>query len=120
MRSKKTFLYSLIYSDKKHWCCLFIFIVASIVCGFFVLCPCFVMQYFASFLDLQASLWGRDSWLLYYNCLHISALCLFLLVSWFGLQCVIVAFPGHTRLLCFLSTLLPSRRFFNTLKESLI
>ena len=28
----------------------------------------------------------------------LSALCLFLTVSWIGLQCVIVAFPGHTYL----------------------
>ena len=28
-----------------------------------------------------------------------GALCLFLTVSWVGLQCVIVAFPGHTYLL---------------------
>ena len=26
----------------------------------------------------------------------ISALCLILAVPWVGLQCVIVAFPGHT------------------------
>ena len=34
--------------------------------------------------------------------LHLSvfsALCLFLMVSWVGLQCVIVAFPSHTYLL---------------------
>ena len=28
--------------------------------------------------------------------LVFGALCLFLTVSWVGLQCVIVAFPGHT------------------------
>ena len=28
----------------------------------------------------------------------VSALCLFLTVSWIGLQCVIVTFPGHTYL----------------------
>ena len=35
--------------------------------------------------------------------LVFGALCLFLTVSWVGLQCVIVAFPGHTYL--FLGTL---------------
>ena len=32
------------------------------------------------------------------SCWHVavSVLCLFLTVSWVGLQCVIVAFPGHT------------------------
>ena len=29
----------------------------------------------------------------------VSVLCLFLTVPWVGLQCVIVAFPGHTHLL---------------------
>ena len=28
----------------------------------------------------------------------VSVLCLFLVVSWVGLQCVIVAFPGHIHL----------------------
>ena len=32
--------------------------------------------------------------------LAIDALCLFLTVSWFGLQWVNVAFPGHTYLFC--------------------
>ena len=26
----------------------------------------------------------------------VSVLCLFLMVSWVGLQCIIVALPGHT------------------------
>ena len=29
----------------------------------------------------------------------VSIVCLLLVVPWVGLQCVIVAFPGHTRLL---------------------
>ena len=29
----------------------------------------------------------------------LIVLCLFLTVSWVGMQCVIVALPGHTRLL---------------------
>ena len=35
----------------------------------FVLGPWFVMQYFVSFLVLQSSRWGREGWLLYFNCL---------------------------------------------------
>ena len=32
------------------------------------------------------------------NCvlMAVSALCLFLMVLWIGLRCLIVAFPGHT------------------------
>ena len=38
--------------------------------------------------------------LLYSLCfLVVIVLCLFLAVPWFGLQCVIVVFPGHTHLL---------------------
>ena len=58
------------------------FIVASIVCGVIVLCPCFVMQYFVYFLVLQESRWGRGSWLLYNNCLLLSDICLFLTVPY--------------------------------------
>ena len=56
-----------------------------------------------SFLALQSSLHGRESWLLYFN--NVPAV-VWLLVfvassSWFhGLFCsVIVAFSGHTQLL---------------------
>ena len=40
----------------------------------------------------------------YLNCLLaviviVSVLCLFLVVLWVGLQCVILTFPGHTHLL---------------------
>ena len=80
---------------------LFIVALAPIVCGGFVLGSCFVVQYFVSFLVLQLSHCGRESWLLYFcgilNC-HVSVviLCLFLTVPWVGLYCVIVAFPGQT------------------------
>ena len=46
-----------------------LFIVAPIVGGGSVFGRCFVMQYFVSFLVLQSSLWGRESWLLDFNCL---------------------------------------------------
>ena len=80
-----------------------LFIVALSVCGSFVFGPCFLMQYLTSFLVLQLSRWGRESWLLYFNC-HFDAMWLFvfcvsLTVLWVGLQCVIGAFPGHTHLL---------------------
>ena len=31
--------------------------------------PCFVMQHLVSFLVLQSPYRGRESWLLYFNCL---------------------------------------------------
>ena len=64
---------------------------------------CFVMQYLMSYLVLQSSHRGRDSWLLYFNCVAVSVVCLFPTVPLVGLQCVIVAFPGHTHTLFFLS-----------------
>ena len=33
---------------------------------------CFVVYYLVSFLVLQSSRWGRESWLLYLNCLLMS------------------------------------------------
>ena len=42
----------------------------------------------------------KESWILYFYCLLMSlitsVLCLFLVVIWVGLQCVIVEFPSHT------------------------
>ena len=60
-------------------------ISAPIVSGMFV--PCFVMQYFVSFLVLQLSCWVRESWLLYfYRLLGVLWLllffCLFVMVPW--------------------------------------
>ena len=44
-----------------------------------------------------ASCWGRESWLLYFNCVvAVCVLCFFLMVSRVGLWSVIVAFLGHT------------------------
>ena len=39
------------------------------MCGSFGYGSRLVMQYFVSFLVLQSSHWGRESWLLYFNCL---------------------------------------------------
>ena len=36
----------------------------------------------------------------------VIVLCLFLMVPWFDLECVIVAFPGHTHLLFQESTMI--------------
>ena len=84
------------------------FIAAPIACGLFGLC--FVVKYLVSFLFLQSSHWGIESCLLYFNCL-LDVLWLFkqshpadqpmtpsALVPLVDLQCVIVAFPGHTHL----------------------
>ena len=75
---------------------------SSDVCQAFELCPWFVIQYLVSFLALQSSGWGRESWLLYFNCV--------LAVVWLFECCVslprpamdwsvIVAFPSHSHLL---------------------
>ena len=47
---------------------------------------------------LQSSYRGRESWLLYFNCLpYVSLLfCDSSRGTVAGLQCVIVVFPGHT------------------------
>ena len=52
------------------------------------------MQYLMSFLVLQSCHWGWESWMLYFNCVHVVlwlliVLCLFLFV--------IIAFPSHTQ-----------------------
>ena len=61
------------------------------------------MHYFVSFLVLQSSWRGRESWLLCFACLScifvaVDVLWLFLTVPWVGLQCIIVVFPDHTHL----------------------
>ena len=61
-----------------------LFIVAPIVCGFFVLGPYFVVQYLVSFQVLQSSRWGRERWLLNnsFKChVTVSALCLYVSVN---------------------------------------
>ena len=45
-----------------------VLLVASMVCWGLVLGPCFVLQYFVSFLVLQSSCWGLENWLLYFCC----------------------------------------------------
>ena len=63
------------------------------------------MQYFVPFLVLQSTCRerGRElvSLLLLSSRFHVnvSALWLFLTMPWAGLQCVIMAFPGHTHFL---------------------
>ena len=43
-----------------------LFLIAPDVCGFLCLVPVFVMQYLMSFLVIFHC--GRESWLLYFNC----------------------------------------------------
>ena len=65
--------------------------------------PCFVIQYFESFLLCNHLDWEErvgcltlTVFLMYYE----SLLCLFLRVPWDILQCMVVVFPDHTT--CFL------------------
>ena len=65
---------------------------------------CLGMHYFVSLLVLQIILKRKREMvallLLSYGCLvTINVLWLFLAVPWVCLQCVIVVFPDHTRLL---------------------
>ena len=51
--------------------CLFLLLLfVGVKCSVFVLFE----HYFVSFLDLQASRWGRESWLLYLCCVLNGAL----------------------------------------------
>ena len=85
-------------------CCWLFFIVSPIVCGglgFF--CQCLVMLYLVYNLYFQSSRWGRESWLLYFNCLPDDFWLLVFCVS--SLQCCELVctewlwnFPGHTHL----------------------
>ena len=67
---------------------------------------CFVLQYFVSFLVVQPSRWGRESWLLYVCCvLNVMSLLWILTLprGAIGLFVVCdVAFIGHTHFLGFL------------------
>ena len=65
-----------------------------------VLSPWFVMHYLVSFLVLQSSWRGRESYLLHCYCLP-DALRLLVVCgssSWVYLQCLIVVFTDHTRI----------------------
>ena len=80
-----------------------IIVVPFCVCvggGVVVLDPCFVMQYFVSFLVLQSSHCGREIILfaLFYCLLCVMWMLSFIAFS-VGLQCVIVSFPDHTHVL---------------------
>ena len=66
---------------------------------FFCVGSLFCCAEIASFLILQSSRWEREGWLLYFGCHLNGILCLFLMLPWFGLQFVNVAFPGHTHFL---------------------
>ena len=49
-----------------------------------------------SFLVLQSTSWEKVSTCIaLWRHVTVSILCLFLVAPWVGLQCAIVAFPGH-------------------------
>ena len=65
--------------------------------------PCFAMHYLLTFhfcnhLSEEETA-GFFTLIVFLLLSVFGALCLFLTVSWVGLQCVIVAFPSHTYLL---------------------
>ena len=68
-----------------------VFAVAPIVCEGLVLDPCFVLQYFVSFLVLQSSRWGGGETELLYFCCVLTVMLLLSLFdssSWcHGLVC---------------------------------
>ena len=75
-----------------------------VLLGLVIVCFCFeslfCLQYFESFLVLQSSHWGSESWLLYFCCvLYVMPLLSFLATPSVRLQYVIGAFPGHNRFL---------------------
>ena len=76
-------------------------VICAIIDWGFVIGPCFAKHYLVAFQF--SSCQGKNSWLLYFVVFLLlsvfSALCLFLILSLVGLQCVIVAFSGHTFLL---------------------
>ena len=73
----------------RRWfrCCWFVVLCTSHCLWGFCVGICSGMHYFVSFLVLQSSWQGRESWLLCFNCLMPC--------YWVGLQCVIVIFPDH-------------------------
>ena len=74
-------------------------------------------------LSVLSSCWGKESWLLYFNCnlavmwLIALILCLFLIVPWVRLQCVIVACPGQVFIALDTGTLLYIVRIYVALLD---
>ena len=55
-----------------------LYIVAPTVFMFlfmFMFSHCFVVKYLKPFLTIQSCRWGRESWLLYFDCLLMSCDC---------------------------------------------
>ena len=77
-------------------------IYALIVWGC-VIGPCFAMYNLVAFQFCnhlaEEEIAGCFTFIVFLLLSVFGAMCLFLMVSWVGLQCVIVAFPGHTFLL---------------------
>ena len=69
--------------------------------------PCCIMQYFEdSFLYLQLSILAEEkradcffSFIVFCYLVALSVMYIFLTRQWIGLQCAIVVFPSHARLL---------------------
>ena len=77
----------------------------------FVFSPCFVDQYLVTFFVLQRA--GYFTSIVILCNMDVNVLCVFLTVPRVGLQCVIVAFLGHTRLLFVLDKTLRSKPLYN-------
>ena len=81
-----------------HWL-LMLSLLGGVVIG-----PCFAMHYLVAFHLCnhlaKEQIAGSFTSIIFLLALLIvfGTLCLFLTMSWVGLQCVIVAFPGHTYL----------------------
>ena len=62
--------------------------------------PCFAMHYLVAFHCcnhlVEEEIAGCFTLIVFLHLSVFSALCLFLMVLWVGLQCAIVAFPSHT------------------------
>ena len=60
----------------------------------------YLVYVFSSFVFFSL---GKRELVAYFNCLlavmYVSVLCLFLMVPWVGLQCMIMVFPDQTHLL---------------------
>ena len=54
---------------RQCFCCCWFVVYCCSHLGVYLFIPCFVVQCYVSFLDLQSTWRGRESWLLYFICL---------------------------------------------------
>ena len=78
-----------------------LFIAALIVCGGFCVFSLLCYALFGVLSSFATILMGKieRAGCFTFGLLTVSVLCLFLMVPWVGLQCVIVVFPDHAQLL---------------------